>query len=274
MKNAQIFITKDGSQGLYNPELDEIYHSREGAQKESIEKFIIPSDFEKRTRESDSIRVLDICYGIGYNSKNALAFYKNCNITIDALEIDKELVDYSPRADFFMPEINDFIAGKKELMGAKINFYIDDARKVIKTLNYKYDVIFLDAFAPNKLPTLWSVEFFKQIRRVIKETGVLVTYCSAQPVRKAMDISGFKLGKAEDEKGHSFATVAALDEAFIKTPLDDYELGLLNTKAAIPYRDKDLSASAGEMFKTREKEVQNSTLEGASAYIRRMKRKP
>ena len=158
MKNAQIFITKDGSQGLYNPELDEIYHSREGAQKESIEKFIIPSDFEKRTRESDSIRVLDICYGIGYNSKNALAFYKNCNITIDALEIDKELVDYSPRADFFMPEINDFIAGKKELMGAKINFYIDDARKVIKTLNYKYDVIFLDAFAPNKLPTLWRVE--------------------------------------------------------------------------------------------------------------------
>ena len=114
----------------------------------------------------------------------------------------------------------------------------------------------------------------RQIRRVIKETGVLVTYCSAQPVRKAMDISGFKLGKAENEKGHSFATVVALDEAFIKTPLDDYELGLLNTKAAIPYRDKDLSASAGEMFKTREKEVRNSALEGASAYIRRMKGKP
>ena len=159
MKNIEIFTTKDGSVGLFNKELNEIYHSREGAQKESIEKFIIPSDFEQRTKNSSLVRVLDVCYGIGYNSKNALSFYKNCDIIIDALEWDRELVEYSKTCDFYNPEINEFLRGERKLGNSKINFYIDDARKSIKKLTEPYDVIFLDAFAPNKLPTLWSVEF-------------------------------------------------------------------------------------------------------------------
>lgn len=269
MKNAQIFRTADGSVGLYNKELDEIYHSREGAQKESIEKFIIPSDFEQRTKNSPCIRVLDVCYGIGYNSKNALCYYKNCDIIIDALEWDFELVEYSKTADFYLPEINEFLRGERKLGNSKITFYTDDARKSILELNEPYDVIFLDAFAPNKLPTLWSVEFFAQLKRLLLQDGVLVTYCSAQPVRKAMILNNFFVGKMLDNKNHSFVTIAALNEKLIKFPLDKIELGLTNTKAGIPYRDCDLNSSAKEMFKRRENEVKNSNLEGASAYLRR-----
>ena len=270
MKNAQIFKTDDGSIGLYNKELDEIYHSREGAQKESIEKFIIPSDFEQRTKNSDNIRVLDVCYGIGYNSKNALCYYKNCDIVIDALEWDFELVEYSKTSDFYLPEINEFLRGEKKLGNSKINFYIDDARKTVLELNEPYDVIFLDAFAPNKLPTLWSVEFFAQLKRLLLPHGVLVTYCSAQPVRKAMSLNNFFVGKMLDSKNHSYVSIAALDEKLIKFPLDDFELGLMNTKAGIPYRDENLNSSADEMFKKRENEVKNSTLLGASKYLRKM----
>ena len=271
MKHAQIFKTDDGSIGLYNKELDEIYHSREGAQKESIEKFIIPSDFEKRTKNTSCVRLLDVCYGIGYNSKNALCYYKNSDIIIDALEWDFELVEYSKTADFYLSEINEFLRGEKKLGNSKINFYIDDARKSILKLNKPYDVIFLDAFAPNKLPTLWSVEFFAQLKRLLLPDGILVTYCSAQPVRKAMSLNGFCLGKMLDEKNHSYVTIATLDEKLIKFPLDEFELGLMNTKAGIPYRDENLNSSAEEMFKKRESEVKNSNLEGASAYLRKMR---
>lgn len=268
MKNIEIFTTKDGSVGLFNKELNEIYHSREGAQKESIEKFIIPSDFEQRTKNSSLVRVLDVCYGIGYNSKNALSFYKNCDIIIDALEWDRELVEYSKTCDFYNPEINEFLRGERKLGNSKINFYIDDARKSIKKLTEPYDVIFLDAFAPNKLPTLWSVEFFYELKRLLKDTGVLVTYCSAQPVRKAMQIAGFYLGKILDEKNHSCASVCAFDKKYIKLPLDDFDLGMLNTKAAIPYRDKNLNSSADEMLKARQAEFESSELMGASSYIK------
>ena len=74
-----------------------------------------------------------------------------------------------------------------------------------------------------------------------------------------------------DSKNHSYVSIAALDEKLIKFPLDDFELGLMNTKAGIPYRDENLNSSADEMFKKRENEVKNSTLLGASKYLRKMR---
>ena len=73
------------------------------------------------------------------------------------------------------------------------------------------------------------------------------------------------------EKNHSYVTIATLDEKLIRFPLDEFELGLMNTKAGIPYRDENLNLSAEEMFKKRESEVKNSNLEGASAYLRKMR---
>lgn len=65
------YITNDGSVGLYSPDFNDIYHSATGALTEAYEKFILPVDIDKLLQK-DSIRVLDICYGIGYNSKSFL----------------------------------------------------------------------------------------------------------------------------------------------------------------------------------------------------------
>jgi len=42
MQNIKTFLTQDGSIGLYDTELDEIFHSKYGAKKEAFEKFIEP----------------------------------------------------------------------------------------------------------------------------------------------------------------------------------------------------------------------------------------
>ncbi len=67
------YYTNDGSVGLYSPEYNDIYHSATGALTEAYEKFILPVDINNLL-EKDSIKVLDICYGIGYNSKSFLNF--------------------------------------------------------------------------------------------------------------------------------------------------------------------------------------------------------
>ena len=67
------YFTNDGSVGLYSPEFNDIYHSATGALTEAYEKFILPVDM-KNLLKKDSIKVLDICYGIGYNSKSFLNF--------------------------------------------------------------------------------------------------------------------------------------------------------------------------------------------------------
>ena len=62
------YLTNDGSIGLYNEDFNDIYHSATGAITEAYEKFILPVNFELLLSKP-KINVLDICYGIGYNSK-------------------------------------------------------------------------------------------------------------------------------------------------------------------------------------------------------------
>lgn len=63
------YFTNDGSVGLYSEKDNDIYHSTYGALTEAYEKFILPANFEKYFENNSEIKILDICYGIGYNSK-------------------------------------------------------------------------------------------------------------------------------------------------------------------------------------------------------------
>lgn len=69
------YFTNDGSVGLYSPDADDIYHSTYGALTEAYQKFVIPAEFEKYFENNSEIKILDICYGIGYNTKSFLNFY-------------------------------------------------------------------------------------------------------------------------------------------------------------------------------------------------------
>ena len=68
------YFTKDGSVGLYSKDFNDIYHSATGALTEAYEKFIFPSNLHDILLRYDNIKVLDICYGIGYNTKALLNY--------------------------------------------------------------------------------------------------------------------------------------------------------------------------------------------------------
>lgn len=71
------YFTNDGSVGLFSRQDDDIYHSTYGALTESWQKFIIPSHFEEYLQTHSEVKILDVCYGIGYNSKTALNVFIN-----------------------------------------------------------------------------------------------------------------------------------------------------------------------------------------------------
>jgi len=130
MQNIKTFLTQDGSIGLYDTELDEIFHSKYGAKKEAFEKFIEPV----LAYENKPVKILDICYGIGYNSKCALEHLKNIQL-IDCLEINFELVEKS--AEFEYDEkINEIIASNLKKPDF-INFHINDAPLLLFSVRQK-----------------------------------------------------------------------------------------------------------------------------------------
>ena len=84
------YFTKDGSVGLFSPEVDDIYHSTYGALTEAYEKFILPADLKNYFEKKRKIKILDICFGIGYNTKSFLNFVYNETIGSNNIKhIDK-----------------------------------------------------------------------------------------------------------------------------------------------------------------------------------------
>lgn len=85
------YFTNDGSVGLFSQADDDIYHSTYGALTESWQKFIIPAHLEEYLSGHESVKILDICYGIGYNTKTALnVFIKNFMKTKNKLAKEKK----------------------------------------------------------------------------------------------------------------------------------------------------------------------------------------
>lgn len=79
MRDYEPYYTEDGSIGLYSYADKDVYHSKFGALTEAWEKFVIPSEIDKLFETKDNIKVLDICYGIGYNTKALMSFVINYN---------------------------------------------------------------------------------------------------------------------------------------------------------------------------------------------------
>lgn len=75
MRGYEPYFTEDGSVGLYSHADKDVYHSKFGALTEAWEKFILPAELENA--DIESLKVLDVCYGIGYNTKALMSFLIN-----------------------------------------------------------------------------------------------------------------------------------------------------------------------------------------------------
>ena len=95
MSELKEVLTKDGSISLRSLFFQENFHSLEGALKETEIKFINPSDLKRF--KGQSINVLDICFGLGYNSASLFSNLIGQNSFLDwyALEIDKKPLEFS-----------------------------------------------------------------------------------------------------------------------------------------------------------------------------------
>jgi tRNA U34 5-methylaminomethyl-2-thiouridine-forming methyltransferase MnmC len=55
--------------------------------------------------------------------------------------------------------------------------------------------IYLDPFAPDTNPGLWTQAFFEELYSILLPQGILVTYCSKSVIRHALTAAGFTVTK-------------------------------------------------------------------------------
>ena len=195
-------ITGDTSITLYNEQYQEHYHTITGAVEEAFEKFAIPCLKDKIKQKK--ISILDVCFGIGYNSLAAIHYIRknnpNCRIALVGLENDKNVLLQTEKIiilDFLKTDYDIIrqLAAKKSYKDKNLSakLLIGDARKTIKNIKKRFDAVFLDPFSPKKCPELWTEKFFKDIHALMKKDAVLATYSCAGVVRKNLKKAGFKV---------------------------------------------------------------------------------
>ena len=219
--------SEDGSFTAYSAEFGEHYHStKDGALQESLQKHVIPALLH--VSDKDEVAILDICFGLGFNTLATLYYMRfhgiEKKLTIYSPEFDKELIaslryfEYPAVFDEFKEIIYALAtSGEYKSESLHVSIYLGDAREFLLTCKQKFDIVYQDAFSPSSNPILWTKEYFKDLKNLMKEDGILTTYSIALPIRIALHVNGFYLYLYQPQ-GCRSSTIASLK------PLQGYEL--------------------------------------------------
>jgi len=189
--------TADGSYTCHSKQFDECYHStKDGAFKESLKKHIEPA-FSLIDSSKVKLTILDICFGLGYNTLTTLYYVKknafNYKLHIVSPEFDESLVrsldkfPYPQTLKSFKPIVSEISkTGSYEDENIRIDVVFGDAREFLKSTDLTFDIVYQDAFSPKKNPLLWTKEYFADLSKHLTNDAIITTYSSATPVRMGM----------------------------------------------------------------------------------------
>jgi tRNA U34 5-methylaminomethyl-2-thiouridine-forming methyltransferase MnmC len=208
MSNYKIVKSEDGSNTMYSAQYDQHYHSlRDGAINESLFKHIVPA-FEHH-KDKKELRILDICFGLGYNTFSTIYYAKkeglNKKLYFYSPELDGELI--TSLKDFEYPKefedikyiIDEVIENHRyKDEDIEIELFIGNALDYIKTLS-NMDIVYQDAFSSDVNSELWTKGYFDDIYKLLNDDGVVTTYSVATPVRLGMHEAGLHIYEYKSE---------------------------------------------------------------------------
>ncbi|MDA9820158.1 tRNA (5-methylaminomethyl-2-thiouridine)(34)-methyltransferase MnmD [Salibacteraceae bacterium] len=199
-------ITDDGSPTLYRPDLDEHYHSTNGAVQESTHVFI-EKGLKPIMNKTDSIRILELGFGTGLNALLTEEYGCSAGHTINyiALETVPLVPEIWKTLDYQRPEILKQLhtAAWEEDVTIREGFQLKKHETSFQKFDSEknFNLIYWDAFGPNKQPELWTLGIFEKCYQLMSPASILVTYCAKGDVRRAMQAAGFDVERLPGPPG-------------------------------------------------------------------------
>ncbi len=78
---------------------------------------------------------------------------------------------------------------------------IDFSQPVTFIPEKSFDLIYYDAFAPEKQPEMWTQEIFNHIYSLSNQGAILTTYCAKGVVRRRLQAAGFQVERLQGPPG-------------------------------------------------------------------------
>jgi len=202
--------TLDGSHTIYIPEMDEHYHSTNGAVQEARHIYI-----SKAYNFSQALQpvVFEVGFGTGLNTLltalEAERLRRNTlYVSIEKYPIGDEewqTLNYPQlignECDTLFSSLHATEWNKKLVISPfftlwKIHADITEFPQIPKV-----DVIYFDAFAPNKQASMWTTEIFEYMFAHTNPNGVLTTYCAKGDVRRTLQAVGYHVERTDGPPG-------------------------------------------------------------------------
>ena len=203
-------ITEDGSHTMYVKGLGEPYHSSHGALQESMHVFIKQGLL---TVKQPSVRILELGFGTGLNALLTLRESLALNMDIYYHAVEKYPLKDSEYALLNYEKVIQHIPigalhrmhscpwGEASQISDRFTLYKEEADFRSMKLPQNFNLIYFDAFSPDKQPDLWTHEVFDAIGKVCEQGAILVTYSVKGVVRRTLISCGFAVDRVAGPPG-------------------------------------------------------------------------
>jgi tRNA U34 5-methylaminomethyl-2-thiouridine-forming methyltransferase MnmC len=209
----QLVVTGDGSHTLYVPTINEHYHSTYGALTESRHVFIHAG--LEYLRDRKQVSVFEVGFGTGLNAllTCTAAIEGKINMMYYAIENNPVDVAVACRLNYanmlaphLHPEITYRALHQAPWDTTSFVHPCFQLHKIHDSLidfipDFSYDLIYFDAFSPEKQPELWTAEIFKKLYQKLNPGGLITTYCVKGSVKRILKETGFKVEKLPGPPG-------------------------------------------------------------------------
>ncbi|WHZ12143.1 MAG: tRNA (5-methylaminomethyl-2-thiouridylate)-methyltransferase [Burkholderiaceae bacterium] len=193
----------------------DVYHSADGGPGQAAHVFLAGNDLPGRWHGRERFVVLEIGFGLGLNflttwrawrnDTNAprrldyIAVEKHPPATADLTAVHAQWPALGALSKALRAQWPPPVAGFHRLPfnddAVALTLLLGDAREYLPQIDTEADAIYLDGFAPDRNPELWSSELCAQLARLARPGATLATWSVAGDVRRRLAAAGFVLEK-------------------------------------------------------------------------------
>jgi tRNA U34 5-methylaminomethyl-2-thiouridine-forming methyltransferase MnmC len=203
MINHEIRVTGDGSKTIFLPELNETYHSSNGAVQESVHVFI--QNGLDLVGKKGTIRILEVGFGTGLNALLSAGWAENNNQSIHYIGIEANplrpalcfQLDYPRHIGQNTEKIYDALIRCNWEIDNQLSTHFSIQKREVKIQDFEavenVDLIYFDAFGPRVQAEMWGYPILEKMFQSLNSKGSLVTYCAQGQFKRDLKSVGFIL---------------------------------------------------------------------------------
>jgi tRNA U34 5-methylaminomethyl-2-thiouridine-forming methyltransferase MnmC len=198
----EIIQTADGSKTIYLPDIDEHYHSVNGAIGESMHVFV---EAGFKFCKADPATVFEVGFGTGLNAfLTAIEAGKNRKHTrysaIEKFPLPHEVIaqlDYQKLIGGDAEDIFSSIHSSEWGRTTRITEFFElektEGDIITDEINCLANVVYFDAFAYSKQSEIWQYDVLEKVCSTLNTGGIFVTYSARGELKRNLRTLGFEI---------------------------------------------------------------------------------